>query len=184
LSRASSLRSSQQSYWQRFKVVIPNALTTLRLLLIFPYAHYLLIGDRYAAAIVFFIATVSDIDGTVARKIGAASKFGSFYDPIVDAMLLLTAAVLLLTQGSLALWAVAIYSVSVVFKLIPLRAHYQKHNAVKNSFISKAIAFTASYFVAFLGTLSVSTTITSTLLVIGAVGNIGLSLLWLKPKRS
>jgi CDP-diacylglycerol--glycerol-3-phosphate 3-phosphatidyltransferase len=72
-------------------VNIPNALTTLRLLLV-PVFGWLLLADdgqnetyRYLAALIFVIASATDyVDGALARKQNIVTTFGKVADPIAD----------------------------------------------------------------------------------------------------
>ncbi len=69
---------------------VPNALTAVRLLLVPVFAWMLLSHPhddlwRWGAAIVFVIASITDIvDGRVARKYGLVTRFGKLWDPIAD----------------------------------------------------------------------------------------------------
>jgi cardiolipin synthase (CMP-forming) len=68
---------------------IPNALTIFRLLLV-PLIWKLLWGREYEKVIlVGFVAGVSDVlDGAIARRLGATSKFGAYLDPLADKLML------------------------------------------------------------------------------------------------
>ncbi|GAB2981917.1 CDP-diacylglycerol--glycerol-3-phosphate 3-phosphatidyltransferase [Nocardioides montaniterrae] len=70
---------------------VPNALTTLRILLVPVYGWALLIHDgthigwRIAAYLIFFVAMATDkIDGDLARKHNLITDFGKIADPIAD----------------------------------------------------------------------------------------------------
>ena len=70
---------------------VPNALTTLRIVLVPFYGWALLVdgGDsvtwRCVAWAIFFVAMVTDkIDGDLARKHGLITNFGKIADPIAD----------------------------------------------------------------------------------------------------
>jgi len=64
---------------------IPNALTTLRLILAIPIC-LLILNENYQAVLwVAFIAGLSDgVDGWLARKLGAESRYGAIVDPLSD----------------------------------------------------------------------------------------------------
>ena len=74
---------------------IPNFLTSTRILLI-PVFLYCLFTDfshgKLLALIVFLSAAITDAyDGKIARKYDLESKFGVFFDPIADKLLVLSA---------------------------------------------------------------------------------------------
>jgi len=70
---------------------VPNALTTLRIVMV-PFFGWALLHDgghsngwRWIAYLLFFIAMVTDkIDGDLARKHGLITDFGKIADPIAD----------------------------------------------------------------------------------------------------
>jgi len=69
---------------------LPNILTSIRLILVFPTVYCLLKGNYVAAFWVFFIAGWTDaIDGWLARRNNWFSKLGSILDPIADKSLML-----------------------------------------------------------------------------------------------
>ena len=74
---------------------IPNLLTSSRILLV-PVFLYFLFSDfshgKLLALIFFVIATITDAyDGKIARKHNIVTKFGIFFDPLADKLLVLSA---------------------------------------------------------------------------------------------
>ena len=74
---------------------IPNFLTSTRILLV-PVFLYCLFTDfshgKLLALIVFIAAAITDAyDGKIARKYDIESKFGVFFDPLADKLLVLSA---------------------------------------------------------------------------------------------
>ena len=74
---------------------IPNFLTSTRILLV-PVFLYCLFADfshgKLLALIVFLSAAITDAyDGKIARKYDIESKFGVFFDPLADKLLVLSA---------------------------------------------------------------------------------------------
>ncbi len=74
---------------------IPNFLTSTRILLV-PVFMYCLFTDfshgKLLALIVFLSAAITDAyDGKIARKYDIESKFGVFFDPLADKLLVLSA---------------------------------------------------------------------------------------------
>ena len=77
------------------KFVIPNGLTFLRLLALIPVWLFILsenatlfwgfLNNYQSAGFVGFLATLTDvIDGPIARKLNAVTRFGWIFDPFVD----------------------------------------------------------------------------------------------------
>ena len=68
---------------------LPNLFTLIRLFLA-PFVARAILADSYGEAIIlFFIAGASDaIDGFLARRLGASTKLGAYFDPITDKILL------------------------------------------------------------------------------------------------
>ena len=77
------------------KKYIPNILTSSRILLT-PVFLYFLFSDfshsKLIALVVFLVASITDaFDGFYARKYNLISKFGTFFDPLADKLLVLSA---------------------------------------------------------------------------------------------
>lgn len=89
---------------------LPNALTILRFLLI-PVLVMLLLQQRHEAAFaVFVVSALSDlVDGVLARRWNARTRFGAIADPAADKLTMLAVALALASQHLLPGWlAVAI----------------------------------------------------------------------------
>jgi CDP-diacylglycerol--glycerol-3-phosphate 3-phosphatidyltransferase len=91
---------------------IPNQLTLLRILLT-PVFVILLLKDssaaRYASVLVFFIASITDwYDGYTARKFDDVSKWGKFFDPLADKILISSGFVCFSIIGYIPVWMVII----------------------------------------------------------------------------
>ena len=88
---------------------IPNILTLGRIVLIFPFAYYLLQADYKSALVLFFIAGVSDgVDGFLARQFRWKSRFGAIADPLADKLLLMTAYCVLAYTQLLPVWLILV----------------------------------------------------------------------------
>ena len=77
------------------KKYIPNILTSSRILLT-PVFLYFLFSDfshsKFIALVVFVVASITDVfDGFYARKHNLITKFGTFFDPLADKLLVLSA---------------------------------------------------------------------------------------------
>ena len=98
------------------KQYIPNILTLFRIFLVPVFIFQLLVEHNYLVSfIIFTIASVSDwADGYFARKFNVVSRFGTFFDPLADKFLVLSAFISFLYIDSLSsidsikVWMVAI----------------------------------------------------------------------------
>jgi CDP-diacylglycerol--glycerol-3-phosphate 3-phosphatidyltransferase len=89
---------------------LPNVLTFLRIGLVpvFVLLFYLPFGwSNEATVVVFVLAAVTDwLDGLLARRMGQASAFGAFLDPVADKLIVAIALVLLVQADPTPLLAV------------------------------------------------------------------------------
>ena len=89
--------------------IIPNAITSLRLLLAIPIWISIYQGNELLALILFVIAGLSDgLDGYLARKFKWESEFGKLLDPLADKCLILSTLLALAFAGLLPIWLVSI----------------------------------------------------------------------------
>ena len=93
-------------------MTLPNILTCLRVLLI-PVFMVLAYQNNMpcdiAALIVYVVACLTDyVDGNLARKNNQVTNFGKFMDPVADKLLVMAALLLLVEDGTIAAWMVAI----------------------------------------------------------------------------
>ncbi|ACV27094.1 CDP-alcohol phosphatidyltransferase family protein [Kangiella koreensis] len=80
--------------------VLPNLITIMRIILIIPFAYYVMIEQYALALVIFLIAGLSDgLDGLLAKRFRWQSRFGSITDPLADKLLLLVALLLLVVKG-------------------------------------------------------------------------------------
>lgn len=89
--------------------IIPNLLTTLRIVLLPPIIGALL-TDRYQLALyLFMIAGLSDcLDGLLARRFQWTSRYGAIIDPLADKLLLVCSFITLGYLGHIPVWLVSI----------------------------------------------------------------------------
>lgn len=84
---------------------IPNIITALRLILVFPFLIFLLKSHFEFAFYIFLIAGFSDgIDGFLARHFHWTSYFGAVMDPIADKLLMMGSFYALAWLAILPLW--------------------------------------------------------------------------------
>jgi len=84
---------------------LPNVITVLRALLI-PVIGGLLVHERYEAAFWTLLASAASdfVDGRIARRFDARTRFGAIADPLADKLTMLTVTALLAWQGLLPVW--------------------------------------------------------------------------------
>ena len=82
------------------KKYIPNFLTIIRILLVPVFAMFMTSGMKNAytySLLILLVACFTDyLDGKLARKFNAVSKFGLFMDPLADKLLVLTTFIIFL----------------------------------------------------------------------------------------
>ncbi|MFS7259297.1 CDP-diacylglycerol--glycerol-3-phosphate 3-phosphatidyltransferase [Carnobacterium divergens] len=103
---------------------LPNKLTVLRIFMIpifmvivlapLNWGEVSVLGSsievtQLVGAIIFALASITDwLDGKIARARGLVTNFGKFADPLADKMLVVTAFIVLVGQGIVPSWVVAI----------------------------------------------------------------------------
>lgn len=80
-----TLRRIRLSVIRTFALLSPNTWTTMSLLIAIVAFAIVSTGRTYLAVLVFIVSGLCDfVDGRVARHTGRSSKFGAFWDGIVD----------------------------------------------------------------------------------------------------
>ena len=86
---------------------IPNIITVIRILLVYPVVRTMIDHQYHAALALFMLAGLSDgVDGFLARYFNWRSRLGSLLDPIADKLLLLSCFVVAAWQDLLPIWLV------------------------------------------------------------------------------
>ena len=89
--------------------MIPNALTSLRLLLAIPICIFIYQGNELFALLLFIFAGISDgFDGYLARRFSWETEFGKLLDPLADKCLILSTLLALAYVQLLPIWLVGI----------------------------------------------------------------------------
>ncbi len=90
-------------------MTIPNFITIARLIGV-PLIVWLMIADRYLAAMLLFVlAGISDAaDGFIAKRFKASSELGAYLDPVADKALLVSVFVTLGFKGELPAWLIVL----------------------------------------------------------------------------
>jgi len=90
-------------------VTLPNALTSVRAVLVIPVVSLIAIGDFSAALLVFLAAAATDaVDGPLARRGGGPTALGAALDPLADKVLVVGTLVALALRGIAPGWAVVL----------------------------------------------------------------------------
>jgi cardiolipin synthase len=88
---------------------VPNIITVVRISLVIPTAWLLWEGYYVSALIVTTLAGASDaVDGWLARRLNAVSRFGAALDPVADKLLVAALFVIFAIQGHLPVWLAVI----------------------------------------------------------------------------
>lgn len=105
---------------------LPNSLTLLRLLLAIPLGFLILREDYRLALAIGSLAGLTDaLDGYLARRLNALSRFGAALDPIAD-KILITVTFVCLAQVNLVPWYLAIAVISRDLIIVAGAACYYK----------------------------------------------------------
>ena len=90
-------------------LTIPNIISTVRIIIIIFAAKELIAGNNFNAFTLYVIATLTDFfDGFLARKLNQITELGKILDPIADKLMIGSAIIILLMQGRMPFWYVAI----------------------------------------------------------------------------
>jgi CDP-diacylglycerol--glycerol-3-phosphate 3-phosphatidyltransferase len=117
-------------------VTLPNALTSMRAVLVVPVIVLVAAGEAAAALALFAIAAATDAaDGPLARRGGGATALGAALDPLADKVLVVGTLLALALRGMAPAWAVLlILGREIVAALLRARAAH----ALGASFDGKA----------------------------------------------
>ena len=147
------------------KIYIPNILTFTRILLAPIFIYFLFSNfdhSKLIALIIFLIASITDaFDGFYARKYNLVTKFGIFFDPIADKLLVLSAfygfIFIPILSSEVKLWMILLISFRDIFvTILRLIMEYKgmtmitsKLGKVKTIFQMTTIIFVLMYLIMF-----------------------------------
>jgi cardiolipin synthase len=88
---------------------LPNVLCVIRILLVYPVAHFIVLGRYVDALSLIAIAAFTDaLDGFLAKRFGWTSDLGTILDPLADKLLLMTLFVCFSVAGLAPWWLTAL----------------------------------------------------------------------------
>ncbi len=163
--------------------MIPNILTTARLILV-PIFAYLILGaeNLQGAAIVFVVSGLTDIvDGYIARHFNMITNFGKIYDPFVDKLMQITAIVCLALADIVPVWIIGFVVIKEVTMIVIGGILYLKKIVVYSNWYGKmsTVIFYAIVFTMIIAKDSLSGGLMTTLLVIMVVAMVSSALVYL-----
>lgn len=123
---------------------IPNLLTGIRLLLIPMLLYLLYTGNFHGSLYLIILMGLTDaLDGWLAKRLDCVSRFGEFFDPICDKLMLVSVTVLLAYMELLPVWLVLLIIVRDLIIVVGGTTYYlcvEKFRA-SPSMLSKANTF-------------------------------------------
>lgn len=122
---------------------VPNILTAFRFILIGVFYYFFeVLGNPIAAAIVYLIASLTDIlDGYLARKWNQITTFGKLMDPLADKLLLIVALYCLTINGYLPWFILAFILIKELIMIIAAAVLYKKNVVVYSKMGGKIATF-------------------------------------------
>ena len=89
---------------------LPNKLTVLRVIMV-PFFVFFMLTDtggaanKWIALVLFCVASLTDmLDGKIARSRNLVTNFGKFMDPLADKLLVCSAMICMIPDGTLSAW--------------------------------------------------------------------------------
>ena len=120
--------------------MIPNILTTLRLIII-PFFAYSILCEKslWLSVSLFLLSGVTDVvDGWIARRFNMITDVGSVYDPLVDKLMQITAVVCLAFVKVIPLWVIYFVLLKELTMIITGSVLYVKKIVVHSNWYGKA----------------------------------------------
>lgn len=131
--------------------MIPNILTTFRLIIIPFFAYSVLSGQNiWISVSLFLLSGITDVvDGWIARRFDMITDVGSVYDPLVDKLMQITAVVCLTVKELIPLWVLGVVLLKELTMIIGGCILYFKKIVVHSNWYGKlaTVYFYAVMFV-------------------------------------
>lgn len=125
--------------------MIPNILTTFRLIII-PFFAYSILAEQniWISVSLFLLSGFTDVvDGWIARKYNMITDIGRVYDPFVDKLMQITAVVCLAIIAVIPWWVIVIVLLKEVGMILVGTVLYLKKIVVQSNWYGK---FATVYF--------------------------------------
>lgn len=120
--------------------MLPNILTTFRLVII-PFFAYSILTEQsiWLSLALFLLSGLTDIvDGWIARHFNMITDVGSVYDPLVDKLMQITAVVCLAIVGVIPVWVICIVLIKELAMIVAGIVLYIKKIVVHSNWYGKA----------------------------------------------
>ena len=137
--------------------MIPNIITSIRFISIFPLAFYVYNYGitNIIPLIIFLLIIITDsLDGYIARKYNMITSFGKIFDPIVDKTLVIVMTIVLIKIDVLPIYTLFIYVrdiIIIILSLLLINKRKKVHSANIYGKIKTVLHFFAIAFVLLLG---------------------------------
>lgn len=128
---------------------VPNILTVFRLMLVpvFIWAYF---KNPVIGGIIFILACVTDvIDGYIARKYDAITKFGMLIDPLADKMMQISAVICLFISEILPQWIVTVLIMKELIMIISASFLLKKDVVIPSNKVGKGSTVLLSVMVVY-----------------------------------
>ena len=128
---------------------IPNILTVIRLFMV-PLFWWAYFENPIWGGIVFILACVTDVvDGFLARKLDAITKFGMLVDPLADKMMQISAVVCLFISGIFPQWIVTVLVMKELIMIINASFLFKKDIVIPANKVDKGATVLLSVMVVY-----------------------------------
>lgn len=119
--------------------MLPNILTTVRLLIVPIFAYSVICTDKvWMSLALFLVSGLTDIvDGWIARHFNMITDVGKVYDPFVDKLMQITAVVCLAYRGVVPVWVIVLVVVKESAMIITGAALYLKKIVLHSNWYGK-----------------------------------------------
>ena len=128
---------------------IPNILTVIRLFMV-PLFWVLYFKNPAYGGIVFVAACLTDVvDGFLARKLNAITKFGMLVDPLADKLMQISAVTCLYLSGIFPEWIVTVVIMKELIMIISASFLFKKDIVIPANKVGKAATVLLSVMVVY-----------------------------------